>query len=148
MLRGGSWNNNRNNCRCSVRNRNNPDNFNNNVGFRVVLSHNIFPARSAAPSTDGGRGKTSAGLLPAQNLFRANTKPARFLGSSLKRATLFLTFVKSPRIIPSTSRSSKWTGTLIEKETVVEYRDHNAGSLRSTKPPKSPGAIDEESYGK
>jgi hypothetical protein len=37
-LRGGTWNNHRNNARCANRNRNNPDNFNNNVGFRV-LSH-------------------------------------------------------------------------------------------------------------
>lgn len=40
MLRGGSWNNNQNNVRDAYRNRNNPDNFNNNVGFRVVFSHN------------------------------------------------------------------------------------------------------------
>ncbi|WP_369010372.1 hypothetical protein [Nostoc sp. CHAB 5836] len=35
MLRGGSWNNNPENCRSANRNRNNPDNDNNN-GFRVV----------------------------------------------------------------------------------------------------------------
>ena len=38
VLRGGSWNNNRNNARCSYRNRNEPDNFNNNNGFRLVCS--------------------------------------------------------------------------------------------------------------
>jgi hypothetical protein len=37
-VRGGSWNNNRRNVRCAYRNRNVPDNFNNNVGFRV-FSH-------------------------------------------------------------------------------------------------------------
>jgi hypothetical protein len=37
VLRGGSWNNNRRNVRCAYRNRNNPNNRNNNVGFRVVL---------------------------------------------------------------------------------------------------------------
>ncbi|MBO3459901.1 SUMF1/EgtB/PvdO family nonheme iron enzyme [Aetokthonos hydrillicola Thurmond2011] len=37
MLRGGSWNNNPQNCRCAYRNRNNPDNDNNNIGFRVVF---------------------------------------------------------------------------------------------------------------
>jgi len=36
VVRGGSWNNNRNNGRCAVRNRNNPDNSNNNNGFRCV----------------------------------------------------------------------------------------------------------------
>ncbi|MGF1493946.1 MAG: SUMF1/EgtB/PvdO family nonheme iron enzyme [Microcoleaceae cyanobacterium] len=34
--RGGSWNNNPRNCRSACRNNNNPDNDNNNVGFRVV----------------------------------------------------------------------------------------------------------------
>ncbi len=32
--RGGSWNNNAANCRAANRNRNNPDNRNNNLGFR------------------------------------------------------------------------------------------------------------------
>jgi hypothetical protein len=39
VVRGGSWNNNRNNARCAYRNRNEPDNFNNNIGFRLVRSH-------------------------------------------------------------------------------------------------------------
>ncbi|MBN1932716.1 MAG: SUMF1/EgtB/PvdO family nonheme iron enzyme [Desulfobacterales bacterium] len=38
VLRGGSFNNNTANVRCACRNRNNPDNWNNNIGFRVVLS--------------------------------------------------------------------------------------------------------------
>ncbi len=38
MLRGGSWNNNTENARCAYRNRNEPDNRNNNVGFRLVAS--------------------------------------------------------------------------------------------------------------
>ncbi|MGB6297547.1 MAG: SUMF1/EgtB/PvdO family nonheme iron enzyme [Rivularia sp. (in: cyanobacteria)] len=38
MLRGGSWNNNPRNCRSANRNRNEPDNRNNNIGFRVVVS--------------------------------------------------------------------------------------------------------------
>ena len=37
VLRGGSWNNNANNCRSANRNRNTPDNRNNNIGFRVVV---------------------------------------------------------------------------------------------------------------
>ncbi|MBN1340610.1 MAG: SUMF1/EgtB/PvdO family nonheme iron enzyme [Bacteroidales bacterium] len=37
-VRGGSWINNDRNLRCAYRNRNNPDNRNNNLGFRVVLS--------------------------------------------------------------------------------------------------------------
>ena len=38
VLRGGSWNNNANNCRSANRNRNNPRNTNNNNGFRVCRS--------------------------------------------------------------------------------------------------------------
>jgi formylglycine-generating enzyme required for sulfatase activity len=37
MLRGGYWNNNAQNCRSAYRDANNPDNRNNNVGFRVVF---------------------------------------------------------------------------------------------------------------
>jgi formylglycine-generating enzyme required for sulfatase activity len=38
-VRGGSFNNNRRNVRCANRNNNHPDNRNNNIGFRVVVSH-------------------------------------------------------------------------------------------------------------
>ncbi|MFM7424356.1 MAG: SUMF1/EgtB/PvdO family nonheme iron enzyme [Elainella sp.] len=36
LLRGGSWNNSALNCRSANRNRNDADNRNNNLGFRVV----------------------------------------------------------------------------------------------------------------
>ncbi len=36
VLRGGSWNNNDNNCRVANRNNNNPNNRNNNNGFRLA----------------------------------------------------------------------------------------------------------------
>ena len=36
MLRGGSWNNNPENCRSAIRNNNTPDARNNNNGFRIV----------------------------------------------------------------------------------------------------------------
>ncbi|MCR9102097.1 MAG: SUMF1/EgtB/PvdO family nonheme iron enzyme [bacterium] len=35
--RGGSWNNNPQNCRAANRNNNRPANRNNNVGFRLAL---------------------------------------------------------------------------------------------------------------
>jgi hypothetical protein len=41
VIRGGNWNNNWNNLRVANRNNNNPDNRNNNIGFRCGLS----PAR-------------------------------------------------------------------------------------------------------
>ena len=47
VLRGGSWNNNPNNCRSANRNNNNPDNRNNNIGFRVVSFFSSFNAEDA-----------------------------------------------------------------------------------------------------
>jgi formylglycine-generating enzyme required for sulfatase activity len=38
VVRGGAWNNNQDNARASNRNRNDPDNHNNNIGFRVCVS--------------------------------------------------------------------------------------------------------------
>ncbi|MBI5291876.1 MAG: SUMF1/EgtB/PvdO family nonheme iron enzyme [Chloroflexi bacterium] len=39
VLRGGAFNNNSRNARCAYRNNNHPDNRNNNIGFRVAVSH-------------------------------------------------------------------------------------------------------------
>ncbi len=36
VKRGGNWNNNARNCRSANRNNNNPDNRNNNIGFRLL----------------------------------------------------------------------------------------------------------------
>ncbi|MDR0300835.1 MAG: SUMF1/EgtB/PvdO family nonheme iron enzyme [Treponema sp.] len=36
MKRGGSWNNSAKNVRSAYRNNNNPNNRNNNIGFRLV----------------------------------------------------------------------------------------------------------------
>ena len=41
MLRGGSFNNNERNARCAYRNDNNPNNRNDNNGFRVAVSHGL-----------------------------------------------------------------------------------------------------------
>ena len=38
MIRGGSWRNNARNCRSAYRNRNDPENRNNNLGFRLARS--------------------------------------------------------------------------------------------------------------
>ena len=38
VLRGGSWNNNGRNCRSAIRNHNDADNRNNNIGFRLSLA--------------------------------------------------------------------------------------------------------------
>jgi len=41
-LRGGGWNNNQRNARVSDRNHNEPDNFNNNIGFRLVVAPDFY----------------------------------------------------------------------------------------------------------
>lgn len=47
VLRGGAWNNNANNARCSNRDNNNsPGNSNNNYGFRTVRSSENAPQRA------------------------------------------------------------------------------------------------------
>jgi hypothetical protein len=62
VLRGGAWNNNRDNVRCANRNHNEPDNRNNNVGFRVVLVG--ASARRCFPETgEDGRGAAWETLL-------------------------------------------------------------------------------------
>lgn len=62
VLRGGSWNNDPENVRAANRNRNNPTNWNNNVGFRCARppSRPMPPGRNArswrlADERHGGR---------------------------------------------------------------------------------------------
>jgi hypothetical protein len=57
VLRGGAWNNNQDNARASNRNDNDPDNRNNNIGFRVVcVSHipHVCHLRHVPSITVGG----------------------------------------------------------------------------------------------
>jgi hypothetical protein len=61
MLRGGSWNNNPDNCRSSNRNRNARDNRNNNYGFRVVCP--LSPVLLNLPELlDGNLASVSSGV--------------------------------------------------------------------------------------
>jgi formylglycine-generating enzyme required for sulfatase activity len=54
LLRGGSWNNNPRNGRWAYRNHNQPDNANNNVGFRVACNPQApFAVRTAARDSNG-----------------------------------------------------------------------------------------------
>jgi len=58
VCRGGSFNNNRNNVRCAYRNDNDPDNRNNNIGFRVAASHSLHSharSRGLCPVVTGAR---------------------------------------------------------------------------------------------
>jgi hypothetical protein len=54
VLRGGSFNNNARNVRSANRNNNNPDNRNDNNGFRVVASH-ISPACRKCGAAEAAR---------------------------------------------------------------------------------------------
>jgi hypothetical protein len=62
VLRGGSWNNNPDNARGSNRNTNDPDNRNNNFGFRVVSSAHIPASACFAGIADHGLRYAKAGL--------------------------------------------------------------------------------------
>ena len=58
VLRGGSYNNEGRRARCAVRNNNNPNNRNDNIGFRVVVrvgSHaSLLKAAGVAPVAQVG----------------------------------------------------------------------------------------------
>ncbi len=67
VVRGGSWNSHRNLARCAYRNRNEPDNRNNNLGFRVVLrsAHVLQPLLLVLPQGGTVHRHPSAGRVPA-----------------------------------------------------------------------------------
>jgi len=80
VLRGGSWNNNANNCRSANRNRNNPRNTNNNNGFRVARS---VPAPK--PPLDQGSGLCHRRMPEAHRpsvggVARSGDRPQRIVG--------------------------------------------------------------------
>ena len=83
--RGGSWNNNARNCRAANRNRNTPDNRNNNLGFRVAAAPPVgmdFPAAGTGPLPvpDGfrpcGRIQRRRRTLVGRNGWRSRPKVA------------------------------------------------------------------------
>jgi hypothetical protein len=69
VLRGGAWNNQPQNVACAIRNRNNPDNRNNNIGFRCAKTPPgqkekskipNFKPRPVFPESGGSRAAGSA----------------------------------------------------------------------------------------
>lgn len=50
VVRGGAFNNDSKNVRAAYRNRNDPDNRNRNIGFRVVVS-TFFSGRNCLPGS-------------------------------------------------------------------------------------------------
>lgn len=72
MVRGGSYFNNRRNCRAAYRNRNEPANFNNNLDFRVVRSTLWLLAGSACCPRAATPRPKMAGRFPASRQRVAN----------------------------------------------------------------------------
>ena len=70
MLRGGSFKDNRDNVGCGARDRNNPDNRNNNIGFRVAASTfslDGFPSEMPGGQAGlPGRERKMAGSVPGR----------------------------------------------------------------------------------
>ena len=70
MIRGGAWNNKPDNLRSANRNRNNPDNRNNNLGFRLAQYARQLPG--AALSKD--RAGVAAGVHESSSRLRKEGK--------------------------------------------------------------------------
>ena len=97
--RGGSWNNNANNCRSAYRNNNNPSNRNNNIGFRLCCSaapqdseNRAVPVAVLFAKSDKypcpcGAGRQTAERHAGQ-LFVGNRMLARVIGQRLLRRAL------------------------------------------------------------
>ena len=89
VLRGGAFNNDANNLRAAYRNNNDPDNENNNLGFRVVWSSAGVPeivGRSSFRGQSSGPRASSAGSarFPVQSGIRVAAEAAgKEEGSSL-----------------------------------------------------------------
>ncbi|MCP5090900.1 MAG: SUMF1/EgtB/PvdO family nonheme iron enzyme [Gammaproteobacteria bacterium] len=85
MVRGGSWINESDNARTAIRNDNNPDNRNNNIGFRVLLclrqhSEEASCLQARTVSLKGGTGvpkcESRRGSGVGRHDRRAKSRPA------------------------------------------------------------------------
>jgi retron-type reverse transcriptase len=63
--RGGSWNNNPRNCRSAYRNRNEPDNHNNNLGFRLARTPLIAGAGAFTDVSGVPKGRPGPAMMSA-----------------------------------------------------------------------------------
>jgi len=83
VIRGGSWNNNARNCRPANRNRNTPENRNNNLGFRVAaaqparwIPHRTGPVFHLSRSGSPRSGERSLGLPRAGSIREGSGQPS------------------------------------------------------------------------
>ncbi|PZN82862.1 MAG: hypothetical protein DM484_05690 [Candidatus Methylumidiphilus alinenensis] len=79
VLRGGSWNNNGRNVRSANRNRNEPGNRNNNIGFRLALAQkdSYIPLLTRLPSCPLPRQGQKANALWRVSRRQAGSPPKR-----------------------------------------------------------------------
>jgi len=86
VLRGGNWNNNANNSRCTYRNNNNPNNANNNIGFRCVRG--IREGAVENLSASSGRSAPVHGLpqCPERKPTGRSLFPGVFAGEQIRRS--------------------------------------------------------------
>ncbi len=99
VMRGSSWNNNARNCRAANRNRNEPGNRNNNVGFRVALSS----ARRISGQLDG----TDRSPVRALRRLRARRAEKEAPGASSRASVLA---ESSGRLVPRPWRRRRLYG--------------------------------------
>lgn len=81
VKRGGSWNNNANNCRSANRDNNNPNNRNNNIGFRAASTMPQGQAGSH-PGAPASRERGNKQVRPGRPVAQANAAPGGFAGES------------------------------------------------------------------
>ncbi|MBS1787612.1 MAG: SUMF1/EgtB/PvdO family nonheme iron enzyme [Acidobacteria bacterium] len=79
VVRGGSWNNNGNNCRSANRNNNDPGNRNNNIGFRVVVAASTLDCQNRRKGFRLARSKRVQFAHPAMRVTASKnqTEPRR-----------------------------------------------------------------------
>lgn len=86
VKRGGSWNNNAQNCRSANRNNNTPSNTNNNNGFRLCCSAALAPTRRQVPAdvlSVSDRGENSSPAVASSNVERCGRAPLISKGRSV-----------------------------------------------------------------
>jgi hypothetical protein len=93
VIRGGSWNNPAQNCRSAYRNRNDPDNRNDNIGFRCARAHDCASRRGpeqtvARLSRKRLQNQMPPGALVARADAEANSVPSGCRHRRRRRANL------------------------------------------------------------
>jgi hypothetical protein len=92
VLRGGAFNNNDRNVRCAYRNRNNPNNRNNNIGFRLVVSTLFLSLPKCPCALSEGEGFAVEALWKNGRVYSCPvflTKPGKYRIAPLPGLSIF-----------------------------------------------------------